>query len=283
MRSTTFCTLIALLAVSACAAGAPAPAHEPDEYSSAGETPGTLPRYFAVELTPERMSALGQEQTLDQLRERATVEAADPTLRGATVVAEAGVSEDQVVEVVRLLVRAGFRHVVYSGRSGLFIEASGAGDEQEAVSTAPAPLPVEPALAPSPAEVSASSSAQTLSPEPDEPLPVPDNVEVKQLGLHVGGGPNDEPTHALYSNPITPRFDELARCYPLAQGASKSASFGVDLLIASRGGKAKIKDYRTVLAGKDFHLCVLGVFGSVEFPAPGKPTMVSYSVLFKPR
>jgi hypothetical protein len=281
MRSTILCTLTGWLAVAACAAGAPSPANQPDEYSPSSEAAQTLPRYFAVELTADRVMALGQEQTLDQLRERAVLEASDPTLRGATVVAEAGVSEERVVDVVRLLVRAGFRHVVYSGRSGLFIETGAARDEPAA--TAGALPPATPEPAPPPVAVSPASPEPSHSPPPNEPLPVPDNVEIKQLGLHVGGGPNDEPTHALYSNPITPRFDDLARCYPLAQGASKSASFGVDLLIASRGGKAKIKDYRTVLGGKDFHLCVLGVFGTVEFPAPGKPTMVSYSVLFKPR
>lgn len=282
MRSTILCILTGWLAVSACAAGAPSPANQPDEYSPSSEASQTLPRYFAVELTADRVMALGQEQTLDQLRERAVLEASDPTLRGATVVAEAGVSEERVVDVVRLLVRAGFRHVVYSGRSGLFIETGGERDEPAPAAEVAMPLPVEPEPAP-PVAVNPGSPPTSHSTQSDEPSPVPDNVEVKQLGLHVGGGPNDEPTHALYSNPITGRFDDLARCYPLAQGASKSASFGVDLLIASRGGKAKIKDYRTVLGGKDFHLCVLGVFGTVEFPAPGKPTMVSYSVLFKPR
>lgn len=276
----TLCTLSGWLAVAACAAGTPSPATQPGEYSPSSEAAQTLPRYFAVELTPDRVLALGQEQTLDQLRERALVEASDPTLRGATVVAEAGVSEERVVDVVRLLVRAGFRHVVYSGRSGLLIETGAERDEPAATAVALPPVAPEPAP---PVAVSPASPAPSHSPPTNDPLPVPDNVEIKQLGLHVGGGPNDEPTHALYSNPITPRFDDLARCYPLAQGASKSASFGVDLLIASRGGKAKIKDYRTVLGGKDFHLCVLGVFGTVEFPAPGKPTMVSYSVLFKPR
>jgi hypothetical protein len=186
---------------------------------------------------------------------------------------------------VWLLVRAGFKHVVFSSREGLNVEVSQFTPDPDQAHVAVIP----PSAAasndyPEPPPASIQASPTPPNPPPAEPAsaPVPNNVEVKQLGLHVGGGPNDAATHALYAKPIERRFDDLKRCYPLAQGANKNASFGVDLLVPSKGGQAKIKDYRTVLGGKDFHLCVLGVFGGIEFPGPGKPTVVSYSVLFKP-
>jgi hypothetical protein len=84
-----------------------------------------------------------------------------------------------------------------------------------------------------------------------------------------------------YAGPIAKRFDDFRRCHLLAEERKQNASFGVDLLIGLKGGRAKIKDYRTSLKGKDFHLCVLGVFGDVSFPAPTRATVVSYSLLFK--
>lgn len=286
MRFTILPILVATLGLAACGGSNP-PAATPGvtETFAYGEQPQALPRYFSVEVSPSGLRAVGQDVTDEQLRDRAAREAADPTLQGAAVTVAAGVSENRAVDIVRLLVRAGFKHVVFSSREGLDVEVSQftpAPDQAHVAvlpPSAPAPNPIE--ETPPPRSQPSSSQLNPPSPEPAAP-PVPNNVEVKQLGLHVGGGPNDAATHALYATPIERRFDDLKRCYPLAQGANKNASFGVDLLIPSKGGTAKIKDYRTVLGGKDFHLCVLGVFGGIEFPGPGKLTVVSYSVLFKP-
>jgi hypothetical protein len=284
MRLTTLLTLAGTIGLSACA-GAQSPATAPGSTDplAYGDQPHALPRYFSVEILPTGLRALGEDVSDEQLRYRAAQEAADPTLQGATVVVDSNVSESQALEVVRILVSAGFKHVVFTSREGLRADVALSPDDPTSADEAILPVPPAPSpLASESAETSAGPDPASVDPEIQDAPPIPTNVEVKQMGLHVGGGPNDEPTHALYSTPIMRRFDDLKRCYPLATGAGKNASFGVDLLISTRGGTAKIKDYRTVLGGKDFHLCVLGVFGTIEFPAPSKATMVSYSVLFKP-
>lgn len=275
MRFQVLIVSAALLGLVACGPSQTEPATPAgfDGSAAPGQTAQALPRYFSVTLSGSGLTALGQPLDEEQLRGWAAREASDPSVAGAAVTAEAGVSEARALAVIGVLVRSGFKHVVFSSRDGLTL------DEPVVLNTqAPAP-----AAQPS-AEV-ATSSEQPLAPPaaPETPTSAePSNVEVKQIGLHIGGGPNNEEAHARYSRPIQRRFGELERCYALAQPTQKNASFGVDLLVPSRGGVAKIKDYRTVLNGKDFHLCVLGVFGSVEFPAPEKATVVSYSVLFKP-
>jgi hypothetical protein len=285
MRLTTLLTLAGTIGLSACA-GAQSPATAPGSTHplAYGDQPHALPRYFSVEVLPTGLRALGEDVSDEQLRYRAAQEAADPTLQGATVVVDGSVSESRALDVVRILVSAGFKHLVFSSREGLRADVTLFPDDStsaDATILPTTPAPTQPPAS-EPMEPSAGPDAPSVDAALQDAPPIPNNVEVKQMGLHVGGGPNDEPTHALYSTPIMRRFDDLKRCYPLATGAGKNASFGVDLLISTRGGTAKIKDYRTVLGGKDFHLCVLGVFGTIEFPAPSKATMVSYSVLFKP-
>lgn len=277
MRFQVLIVSAALLGSVACGPSQPEPITPAgfDGSGGSGQAAQALPRYFSVTVSNSGLTALGQPLDEEQLRGWAAREASDPSVAGAAVTADAGVSEARALGVIGLLVRSGFKHVVFSSRDGLTL------DEPVVFNTPPSPLPASPE---SSAEVAAASEqplAPVAAPEPP-PSEGPAHVEVKQLGLHIGGGPNTEEEHARYSRPIQRRFGELVRCYDLAQPTQKNASFGVDLLVPSRGGVAKIKDYRTVLNGKDFHLCVLGVFGSVEFPAPEKATVISYSVLFKP-
>lgn len=243
----------------------------------AGDQPPTaLPRYFAVEVDGEGQLVLGLPVDLDALAHQAAREAQDARNVGAAVVVTAAVPRQRVTAVVDLLLDAGFSHLVLSSRGGAWSKLMPSASATEVAGATSAEVPeaetlVEPEIAPT-----------TPVPESATLEDIPTNVEVKQMGVHIGGGPNTEEAHAAYADPISKRFDEFKRCYPLAQGAGRNASFGVDLLINSRGGTAKIKDYRTALGGKDFHLCVLGVFGTIEFPAPERATVVSYSLLFKP-
>jgi hypothetical protein len=270
----------ALLGLASCASSqAPveAPGLAPGVPEGAPSEGGeeALPRYFSVTISSGGLSALGQALNEEQLQAWANQEAQDQNVAGAAVTAESGVSANQALSVIGLLVRSGFKHVVFSSRDGLSLDAE--------VSAATEPVPaLESPAETLPSEQPESPAALAPPVALAEPEQVASNVEVKQLGLHIGGGPNNDEAHAVYAKPIQRRFSELQRCYALATGTQKNASFGVDLLISTRGGTAKIKDYRTSLGGKDFHLCVLGVFGTVEFPARDKATMVSYSVLFKP-
>ena len=54
------------------------------------------------------------------------------------------------------------------------------------------------------ASVAASYGAQVDAPA--APLP---NVKVANIGMHVGGGPNDAPTKLPIKQSVEPAFDEL--------------------------------------------------------------------------
>lgn len=272
----------ALLVFGCAGSNAPA-AHPADVPGSLGDAPPppeateAIPQYFWVEVSGNELIASGDRVDRDTLRTIAVREASSGQVRGAALTLNDYTTEEQALDAVRLLLDAGFRHVVLSSRVGLVTaQASSASTPApgESVAIQPAPAVVnEPELVAEP-EPPATPPAAPASEGP--------RVEVKQMGLHIGGGPNDAEHHAFYAEPIGRRFEDLRQCYALVQGNRKQASFGVDLLIPSKGGTPKIENYRTAIGGKDFHLCVLGVFGSVSFKAPGKATMVSYSVLFKP-
>lgn len=114
----------------------------------------------------------------------------------------------------------------------------------------------------------------------DEPLP---KVTVKKIGLHIGGGPNDDETKKPIIDSIKPHFDEMRGCWRLVQEPGKLNDFGVDLMIEREGGKAQVSNPRSGIKGEGFESCMLKVFEGIEFlkPKTGK-TMVSYSVRFTP-
>jgi hypothetical protein len=262
-------------------AGNNTPAEHPvDVPRSLGEAPPpsqqaeAIPQFFWVEVTGNTYVASGSHVDVATLRALAAREANAGQVRGAALTLNDQTTEEQAIAAVRLLLEAGFRHVVLSSRVGL---------------SAPEMSPVGATPIAPPVDVTPEQPSETVVAPQSEPagsLGVPPadgpRVEVKQMGLHIGGGPNDPDHHAIYADPISRRFEDIRQCHSLVQDAPKRASFGVDLLIPAKGGKAKIENYRTAIGGKDFHLCVLGVFGSIDFKGAGKSTMVSYSVLFKP-
>jgi hypothetical protein len=104
---------------------------------------------------------------------------------------------------------------------------------------------------------------------------------VKNIGMHIGGGPNDSATKEPIAKSVEPHFDELRRCFANVDDPKRGGDFGVDLLIEPEGGKAKVTHPRTAIKGKGFEDCVVKVFEAVDFlrPRTGK-TMVSYSLRF---
>jgi hypothetical protein len=116
-----------------------------------------------------------------------------------------------------------------------------------------------------------------------EEVPIP-KVKVKNIGMHIGGGPNDDVTKEPIKRSVEPHFDAFRRCFAKVEDAAKGGDFGVDVLIEANGGKAKISHPRTALKGAGFEECVVSVFESIEFlkPKGGKKTMVSYSLRFTP-
>jgi hypothetical protein len=145
-------------------------------------------------------------------------------------------------------------------------------------------LPAQSAPAQAASAQAASAQAAVATPANAAPSeqPIPNDVSVRHYGLHIGGAKDIDGIKDSYLKPIEKHFEEFRRCHALAKNRGLKASFGVDLLLSPSGGVPKVKDYRTLIKGKDFQSCALGVFAQVRWPLPEKPTIISYSILFKP-
>jgi hypothetical protein len=107
-------------------------------------------------------------------------------------------------------------------------------------------------------------------------------MSVTNIGMHIGGGPNDAATKEPIKLSVEPHFAEFRKCWVHAEGG-KAGDFGVDLKIGKDGGKAKVTEPRTALKGAGFKQCVVKVFEGIEFRKPrGGATVVSYSLRFTP-
>ncbi|MBL9021219.1 MAG: hypothetical protein JNL21_03420 [Myxococcales bacterium] len=149
-------------------------------------------------------------------------------------------------------------------------------------STAPAaPASAAPsAAAPSASAPAASGSASAAS-APDAPPP---DVEVKNIGMHIGGGPNDAETKSPIKRSVEPHFEALARCFAKADAQDKGGDVSIDLKIDKAGGKAEIKKYKSGIDGEAFQACIREVFAEIEFLKPKTgTTVVSYSLRFTPK
>ena len=133
-----------------------------------------------------------------------------------------------------------------------------------------------------PTAASGSPTAATPGSSTAEVLPMP-SVKVVNIGMHIGGGPNDAATKAPIRRSVEPHFDELRRCYGLLGDQNKGGDFGLDLRINRGGGVAALSHVRTTLPGKAFKDCVIHTFERIEFRKPlGGTTTVSYSLRFTP-
>lgn len=163
-----------------------------------------------------------------------------------------------------------------------------------------ADLPPEPAPAgqasdsrpASPAEAASRSKANPAAepvarpPEivldPKQPLrPLPE-LQVENIGLHIGGGPNDAETKAPFLSAIAERFPAFMDCYRKNEDPAPGGRFGIDLHIGRSGGHPRLEQPRTALRGPEFRACLVHVFESVDFQKPKRgPTTISYSLRFK--
>jgi pyruvate/2-oxoglutarate dehydrogenase complex dihydrolipoamide acyltransferase (E2) component len=143
-----------------------------------------------------------------------------------------------------------------------------------AASAAAPPAPEAASAAPPPAPAASAAA--------DAPAAIP-AVKVANIGMHIGGGPNDDVTKDPIRRSVAPHFDELRRCFGLLDDLTKGGDFGVDLRIDKAGGAAKVSHPRTALKGKPFQECVVHVFEGIDFLKPrGGTTTVSYSIRFTP-
>jgi len=126
------------------------------------------------------------------------------------------------------------------------------------------------------------SVAEPLPSASAAPPPLP-HVKVENIGMHIGGGPNDAVNKAPIADSVAPHFDEVRACWTRADDPARGGDFGVDLLIQPEGGRAKVSNPRTGIHGDAFKSCVVAVFEQVDFQKPRKGlTMVSYSLRFTP-
>jgi hypothetical protein len=118
-----------------------------------------------------------------------------------------------------------------------------------------------------------------------EPLKV--KLKIVTIGMHVAGGPFDEPTKEPFKKAVEPHFPAIAQCWGRhVTRPPKQADVGVDLLIEAAGGHPKVSNPRSTFDKGDaegFVPCVIGVFESVDFPKLDRGrTGVSYSLRFTP-
>jgi hypothetical protein len=108
-------------------------------------------------------------------------------------------------------------------------------------------------------------------------------VKVENIGMHIGGGPNDAISKAPIGDSVVPHMDELRACWAQVGDPARGGDFGIDLLIPAAGGRADVSHPRTSLRPDAFRDCVVAVFTAIDFQKPrtGRTT-VSYSLRFTP-
>ena len=164
------------------------------------------------------------------------------------------------------------------------VAAASAPAAPAASSSAPPPA-AEPAAsataAPAPTASAAAAPSAAPSAAPEAPLP---NVKVANIGMHIGGGPNDAVTKEPIHKSVIPHYDEFRRCYALLEDQKKRGTFGIDLLIDKAGGKPKsVTKPRSPMKGREFSECMVHVYEQIDFQKPkGGTTKVSFSLRFTP-
>ena len=166
------------------------------------------------------------------------------------------------------------------------VEAARVAAAVSASAAAPSPSPsaaAVPSAEPTASAAAAPSASAAAAPSaaPEAPLP---NVKVANIGMHIGGGPNDAVTKEPIHRSVIPHYDEFRRCFALVEDPKKGGTFGVDLLIDKAGGKPKsVTKPRSPMKGHEFSECMVHAFEQIDFQKPkGGNTKVSYSLRFTP-
>jgi hypothetical protein len=122
----------------------------------------------------------------------------------------------------------------------------------------------------------AASAAAAPSVEPKVP-----SVRVRNIGLHIGGGPNDAVTKGPFLRQLAAQFDAFKLCYGQVETPAAHGTFGVDLLVPKDGGHAELSNPRTSMKGDAFRDCVVEAFKAVAFERPKRgATKLSYALAF---
>ena len=254
----------------------------------------SLPRQFSVEVGPGGAlfadgTRVGTPSELARWAQRA---APGARFAGAVVFGDPARDGAAVAEAVALLQKAGFADVRSVGRPApaavSAARSSGAApvvaSARNAVVSLSSPATAAgPATAVAVAPAKAPSSAPPSAARPRSAAKPP-RVSLLSMGLHVDGLLNREPHRGRLLRLFEHEFPAFERCHARAAPHTEGASYGVDLLIPSGGGRAKVREARTRLEGSGFGSCMRSAFEAIRFPPPpsARSEIVSYSVLFKP-
>ncbi len=103
---------------------------------------------------------------------------------------------------------------------------------------------------------------------------------MRHIGMHIGGGPNDQDTKKPFLKAIEGGNLKYLTCYRLVKEPLKGGTFGVDLFVGVRGGVPEVRTTRQRLGGSEFESCMVDAFNAVHFKPTTKPTTLSYSLRF---
>jgi hypothetical protein len=178
--------------------------------------------------------------------------------------ADAGTERVRVQRVIDAFLAAGIQNWRFAWRGEQPGEAATGEASKQSASTASPTPPSQPA----PVQVRGESAAQ---------------VRLKTVGLHIGGGPNDDATRDPLIALFESQFPALTRCAEQIEPRLDSpGSFGIDLYVGASGGIAEARQVRTRLGPEAFRECVKRVLTGLDFPAPKRPLVISYSLAFAP-
>jgi hypothetical protein len=124
-------------------------------------------------------------------------------------------------------------------------------------------------------DATSTSSTPASSPAP--------RAKIQNIGLHIGGGPNDSATKAPFLRAVERRFDEFEQCYGKLGSVAAHGTFGIDLLVKASGGHPEASNPRTGMGEDEFRTCVVRAFEAIEFDPPKHgATKLSYALRFDP-
>jgi hypothetical protein len=233
-----------------------------------------LPSYFTVELAMSgALSADGRELASPGELDRAARDAAARgTFAGAVLFGDprSGSTLEAVADVLR---RAGFATLVEARRSAPPVLSALGRAERERARRAKERL------------VAAGVIEGDLPPRSSAAPAHGSRVELQTAGLYLAGPANTEPARRNLVKLFERSFGAFRRCHSSTPAHTDNASFGVDLLVPKEGGRAKVRETRTRLAGASFKTCMERAFEAIRFepPVTARPEIVSYSVLFRPQ
>lgn len=98
--------------------------------------------------------------------------------------------------------------------------------------------------------------------------------------MHIGGESNSDEAKKPWLKAIEREESRILICYRAVDAPLAGGTVGVDLYVGIAGGKPEVRKTRQRLGGPAFDECLRRAFEAVRFPAPKRPTVLSYSLRF---